>query len=508
MDRARVLRLAGAVLVLAGGAIHLKLNLDDYGNDDILMAFALNAAASALVAAYLVLRDDLIGPLAGLALSLGSLGAFAMSRRGDGILGFREVGWNPSPEAAVTVIVELAAVVVLAAIVGAGARPPHARLGDPCRCPESTAWNQSVVVDLGTGVVAPEVEPPEGPDLRFGFNAHEWGVLLPLSLIGFFLNYDTGLLSLAAPAIAEGLDVSVARFGIGVAIIRLAALGSMPVLRFADRVGRRRMLLISVLAFTVATAATSLAWGLVSFVVFQMVARLFLATEESLGGIVISEEVRPDRRGAGLTLLGIIAMTGFGLVAIMLLVVPLTPLDWRILYLAALPPLLLVAWLRRNLRETKAFTVAQAEDRVQGTFWPRVDRAHRPYLWRITVVLGTHGLLATPMFFYAAELAQDGYGWEGLFTVIVIAAGPATLLGYVAGGRLSDRVGRKPIVLWSSLIVILGVLLVFSEERWLFAPGSSCSPAPTRAWRRSGRRTCRRCSPPRCAPRSSPSCSR
>ena len=49
-----MLRLVGALLVLAGGAIHLELNLDDYGNDDILMAFALNAAASAIVAAYLV----------------------------------------------------------------------------------------------------------------------------------------------------------------------------------------------------------------------------------------------------------------------------------------------------------------------------------------------------------------------------------------------------------------------------------------------------------------------
>jgi MFS family permease len=209
----------------------------------------------------------------------------------------------------------------------------------------------------------------------------------------------------------------------------------------------------------------------VAFVVFQMAARLFLATEESLAGIVISEEVRPDRRGAGLTLLGVIAMSGFGLVAMMLLVVPLTPLDWRILYVAALPPLLLVAWLRRNLRETMAFTVAQSEERVQTSFWPHVDAAHRPLLWRITFVLGTHGLLSTPMFFYAAELAQDGYGWEGLFTVIVIAAGPATMLGYIAGGRLSDRVGRRPVVIWSSLVVVLGVLLVFTEERWLFAPG-------------------------------------
>lgn len=324
--------------------------------------------------------------------------------------------------------------------------------------------------DLG-GAPVPEQEPERGPDLRFGFNAHEWGVLIPLAAVGFFLNYDTGLLSLAAPAIAEGLGVSVASFGIGVAIIRVAALGSMPVLRLADRVGRRQMLLVSVLAFTVATAATSLAWGLVSFVVFQMAARLFLATEESLAGIVIAEEVRPDRRGSGLTLLGIIAMTGFGLVAVMLLIVPLTPLDWRILYLAALPPLAAVAWLRRSLRETAAFTVAQDEARVQTSFWPHVDRAHRPLLWRITLVLGTHGVISTPMFFYAAELAQDGYGWEGLFTIIVIAAGPATLLGYVAGGRLSDRVGRRPVVIGSTLVVVLGVLLVFTEERWLFAPG-------------------------------------
>lgn len=315
------------------------------------------------------------------------------------------------------------------------------------------------------------MEPDHGPDLRFGFNAHEWGVLVPLSLVGFFLNYDTGLLSLAAPAIAEGLGVSVAAFGIGVAIIRMAALGSMPVLRLADRVGRRQMLLVSVLAFTVATAATSVAWGLAAFVVFQMIARLFLATEESLAGIVISEEVRPDRRGAGLTLLGIIAMTGFGLVAGMLLVVPLTPLDWRILYVAALPPLLLVTWLRRNLRETQAFTVAQDEARVQASFWPHVDRVHRPLLWRIALVLGAHGMLGTPAFFYAAELAQDGYGWEGLFTIIVIGAGPATLLGYVAGGRLSDRVGRRPVVVGSAVVMAIGIVLVFSEQRALFAPG-------------------------------------
>ncbi|MFL6205866.1 MAG: hypothetical protein ACJ739_10995 [Acidimicrobiales bacterium] len=117
MARARLLRLVSGALLLAGGAIHLRLNLDDYGNQDILKAFALNAAASAVVAAYVVLRNHPAGLLAGLALTAGSLGAFAMSRRGDGILDFREVGWNPSPEAVLTVAVEVAAAAALVAVL-------------------------------------------------------------------------------------------------------------------------------------------------------------------------------------------------------------------------------------------------------------------------------------------------------------------------------------------------------------------------------------------------------
>jgi hypothetical protein len=114
MGRSRRLRLVGALLVLVGGAVHLKLQLDDYGPLDIRRSFGLNALVSSVVAAYLVLRDDVVGPLAGIAVSVATLVAFALSRTGDGILEFREVGWNPAPETVLTVVVEVAAIVVLA----------------------------------------------------------------------------------------------------------------------------------------------------------------------------------------------------------------------------------------------------------------------------------------------------------------------------------------------------------------------------------------------------------
>ncbi len=303
------------------------------------------------------------------------------------------------------------------------------------------------------------------------FDPHEWSVLLPLCLVGFFTNYDTGLLALASPVIADGLGVSVATFGIGVAIIRLGALGGVVTLRLADRWGRRPMLLISVLAFTVLTGATALAAGLVVFVVLQVLARVFLSTEETLASVVLTEELRPERRGAGIGMLGIISTAGFGLVALLLLAVDSTPLGWRLFYVVALVPLAVVVYLRRNLAETRAYAVAAAADRVRQPWWPQLDPVGARHLRRLLLVLATVGMLATTSFFFAAELAQDDYGWKGLFTIVVFAAAPTTLLGYVVGGRMSDHFGRKPILTASVLGFSLGALLVFSGEQLLYVPG-------------------------------------
>lgn len=277
--------------------------------------------------------------------------------------------------------------------------------------------------------------------------------------------------------LAHGLGIDIATFGIGVAIIRLASLASVPVLRLADRWGRRALLLISLGAFTLATGMTALAVGLVAFVLLQMAARVFLATESALAGLVIAEELRPHRRGAGLSLLGLVSGMGFGAVGGLMLLVPLTPLDWRIFYLAALAPLAIVAYLRRNLRETEAFTVARAENRVQASLWPRVDAVHRRSLGRVLALVSAFGLVQTTGFFYAADLAQTTYGWSSLFTVVIVTAGVFGVGGFFLGGRVSDLVGRRPMVAVGVLLVAAGTILMFAQVKALFIPGFYLSAA-------------------------------
>lgn len=306
---------------------------------------------------------------------------------------------------------------------------------------------------------------------RLDFTRHERGVLAPLSLTGFFEIYDVALLTLAAPVIAQGLGVGLGVFALGVALIRLASLASVPVLRLADRIGRRKVLYISLAMFSLATGLTSLAVGLVTFVILQMLARVFLATESAVAGLVIAEELRPHRRGAGLSVLGVLSGIGFGAAGVMLLAVPHTPLDWRLLYLVALVPLGVVAYLRRNLRETTAFVTARGEGRLQKSFWPRVGREHRPNLLRATGLLGAFGVVQTTGFFYASDLAQTRYGWDGRFTAVVIVAGIFGVLGFYLGGRVSDRLGRKPMVAVAVVLATVGTSLMFTTYEPLFIPG-------------------------------------
>ena len=137
---------------------------------------------------------------------------------------------------------------------------------------------------------------------------------------------------------------------------------------------------------------------------------------------MISEEVRAERRGAALSLVGVISFLGPGLTAVALLLVPLTPLDWRIFYLIALPPLFVIAYLRRSLGETTAFSVARTEDRIQPTLIPRLPAPYGSRLWRVATVFGVAGAIQTAAFFYSSALAQDQYGWDALYALSILTA--------------------------------------------------------------------------------------
>lgn len=116
MNIGRRLRTTGAIAILIGGFIHLQLYFEGYRSiDKIGRGFLLNAVASGLIAAIVACRKEWFVKVAGIGLAAGTIGAFIISRQGAGLFDFREHGLKPSPQAIIALIVEIVAILVLAA---------------------------------------------------------------------------------------------------------------------------------------------------------------------------------------------------------------------------------------------------------------------------------------------------------------------------------------------------------------------------------------------------------
>ena len=84
----------------------------------------------------------------------------------------------------------------------------------------------------------------------------------------------------------------------------IGALPALFITRRADAIGRRRVLLFSITAYTVATGLTAAAPTIALFVGLQFFARLFLHAESAVVWTIAAEELPADARGFGFGVLG------------------------------------------------------------------------------------------------------------------------------------------------------------------------------------------------------------
>src|SRR5437879_10525126 len=134
----------------------------------------------------------------------------------------------------------------------------------------------------------------------------------------FFEGYDVSILALLLPNIQSTFHVSEAVLGLTRIPIELGLFVAFFVARLSDRLGRRPMLLWSVVGYTVFTALTALSWDIWSFAFFQFASRIFLGAAYAVGVTMIVEEFPAARRGRALGTLLTFAALGPIVVGVLL----------------------------------------------------------------------------------------------------------------------------------------------------------------------------------------------
>ena len=278
-----------------------------------------------------------------------------------------------------------------------------------------------------------------------------------LTFVLFFENYDISVLGNALPQLGAAFGLSKAELGSFTGRVILGALPAFLLVPLADRIGRRRLLLGSVIAMSFGSMLTATSQTATQFVLFQFATRSFLVTSAVLAVVIVTEEFPAEHRGWGIGMLSGVAAIGFGLGALLYGFVNRLPLGWRALYLGGVVPLLLLPWLRRDVIETRRFERARGAALATEGIAGALAGAFRPIFAlvrtypRRALALGIIGALSSAginvAFLFISEFLQTMRGWTpGAFAGMSIFFGAFGIIGNPVAGRLADRFGRRTVI--------------------------------------------------------------
>jgi putative MFS transporter len=299
-----------------------------------------------------------------------------------------------------------------------------------------------------------------------------------VSLGLLFEAYDASLLTSALKQIAEGLDMKESELGPYLGAIRLGSLPALLVAPLADRLGRRRVFLVSIAGFSLGTFLTAFSRGPEQFVLAQILTRTFALAALAIGMVIITEEFPAAHRGWGIGMVGALAAVGHGLGAGLFAAIEVIPGGWRGLYALGGLPLLLLPYWRRVVPETRRFQEhADALER-SGERRPALVAMLTPFRRLVSdypsraVVISLAALLVALgeacVFQFVAYIPQKIHGWApGHYSLMVVVGGGFGILGNVVAGRLGDQRGRRRVGAF-----FFGI---YPAAAWLFYQGPGLS---------------------------------
>ena len=280
------------------------------------------------------------------------------------------------------------------------------------------------------------------------------------SFLGWTLDaFDFFLMVFVLKDIAQEFNTDITEVTFAILLtLAMRPIGAYLFGRAADRWGRRPALMVNILLYSIIEFASGFAPDLTTLLILRAIFGIAMGGEWGVGASLTMESIPPQARGFVSGLLQSGYPTGYFLASVVYALL-FQYIGWRGMFMVGVIPALLVFYIRRTVPESPSWKPTTARSNTLA-----IVRSH----WR----LGIYAVLLMTAFNFFSHGTQDLYptflqvqhGFSphevGLIAVIYNIG---AIIGGISFGSLSERFGRRRIIIIAALLSLLVLPL------WAFA---------------------------------------
>jgi MFS family permease len=310
--------------------------------------------------------------------------------------------------------------------------------------------------------------------------------------------FDAMLFSLVLALLMRDLAMSKTTAGsLGTLTLFASGIGGMLFGFLADRIGRKRALMASILTYSVCSFASGLATNIAMLAVARFVLGLGMGGEWNTGASLVAESWPTELRAKAISIVQSSWALGFAAAA--LVAGPVARFyGWRAVFFIGILPAIVTLWIQRKVPESEMWQ-EHASRSLSANLAPHksthvsIGSIFKPPYRKHTFALllfNFFGMFAwwglftwlPPYLSLPVEQGGRGFGVMGTTTLLVVLNLFGMFPGYASFGWVADRIGRRKTFLAYSLAAALliplysmsrsqGVLLILGTLVAFFGTG-------------------------------------
>ncbi len=287
--------------------------------------------------------------------------------------------------------------------------------------------------------------------------------------------FDYFILVFVLAAVASEFHTSIVTVSLAITLtLALRPVGALIFGAFAERIGRKPVLVTNIVIFAVIELLSALAPNLATFLVLRVIYGVAMGGIWGVASALTMETIPQYSRGrvsglfqAGYPLGYLIAAVIYGLLFV--------HIGWRGMFAIGTVPIFLAVFILFRVKESSVWLAARGvkDQSKKGLFWQAV-RTHWPTMVYAVILMAAFNFFSHGTQDLYPTFLQEQHGFKpGLVSVIAICYNIAAIIGGIIAGALSQRYGRKKIIMIFALLALPCIpLWAFASGAWALGVGA------------------------------------